>query len=139
MLLRFSLNEVGGSSAPPSSTAPRTAVQPRCISFQNFALCAFANRLQSPTACLGCRFVCTTSGIAQKTDAKPVGGRGISAFSNVFLFSASFFDRTPWQRQPTPPIPTEHLKERLQALSHTSSTTRWPKMNTAIKQAISVP
>ena len=40
---------------------------------------------------MGCRFVCTTSEFAQKKDAKPVGGRGISAFSEDFLFLMRFF------------------------------------------------
>ncbi len=44
----FSLNEIGGSSAVTSMTAPLAVVQPRCISFQNFALCEIAERLQSP-------------------------------------------------------------------------------------------
>jgi hypothetical protein len=86
----FSPNEPGHSSDTPSVTTPCTAVQPRCISFQNFALCEIAAPLQSPTARLGCRFVCTTSGFAQKKDTKPVGGRGISAFSDDFFFARRF-------------------------------------------------
>jgi hypothetical protein len=50
-----------------------------------------ADPLQSPMTRLGCRFVCTTSGFAQKNDARPVGGRGISAFSDVFFLAARFF------------------------------------------------
>jgi len=40
---------------------------------------------QSAPARLDCRFVCTTSGFAQKKDANPVGGRGISAFGMIFF------------------------------------------------------
>ena len=86
----FSSNEIGGSSFSTFVTACSAAVQRRCISFQNFALCEITDRQQSPTARLGCRFVCTTSGFAQETDAKPVGGRGISAFSIGFFWSGDF-------------------------------------------------
>jgi len=84
----FHLNETGHLIATACTTALRAAVQPPCISLQNFALCEIADRLQSPTARLGCWVVCTTSGFAKKTDAKPVGGRGISAFSAVFFVEA---------------------------------------------------
>lgn len=95
---KFSLNETAGSSFAPLMAVRCAAVQPRCISLQNFAFCAMAGPLQCPTARLGCRFVCTTSGFAQKTDAKPVGGRGISAFSEVFLLAGLFFgNRRPWR------------------------------------------
>ena len=90
----FSPSKTGASSTTPSVTAPCTAVQPRCIPLQNFAFCAMADPLQSPTARLSCRFVCTTSGFAQKKDARPVGGRGISAFSDVFLLGCLIFQRT---------------------------------------------
>ena len=86
----FSSSETGGSSFSPFVTACSAAVQPRCISFQNFALCEIADRLQRPTARVGCRFVCTTSGFAQKKDARPVGGRGISAFPADFLLEDGF-------------------------------------------------
>jgi hypothetical protein len=88
---KFSPNETGHFSDTPFVTIPCTAVQPRFISLQNFALCEIADRLQSPTARLGCSFVCTTSGFAQKKDARPVGGRGISAFSEVFFLIGRFF------------------------------------------------
>jgi hypothetical protein len=88
---KFSPNETGHSSDIPFVTTPCTAAQPRFISLQNFALCEIADRLQSPTARLGCSFVCTTSGFAQKKDARPVGGRGISDFSDRFLFSGRIF------------------------------------------------
>jgi len=77
-------------AATPSVTALCAAVQLRCTSLQNFAFRAIANPLQSPTARLGCRFVCTTSGFAQKKDTRPVGGRGISAFSARFFFGLEF-------------------------------------------------
>jgi len=64
-------------------------VQPRCISLPKFANCEIADRLQSPTARLGYRFVCTTSAFAQKKDARPVGGRGISAFPDDFSLSTA--------------------------------------------------
>lgn len=43
-------------------------------------MCEIANRPHSPPASLGCKFICATSRFAQKKDANPVGGRGISAF-----------------------------------------------------------
>ncbi|WP_379555873.1 hypothetical protein [Pseudomonas sp. MD332_8] len=66
----------------------RTVVQPRCNSLQNFAICEIADRLQSPTARLGCSFVCTTSDFAQKKDTNPAGGRGISAFPKLFFLES---------------------------------------------------
>ena len=84
---KFSPNETGGSSFASFMAARCAAVQPRFISLPNLSFCAMADRLQSPTARLGCRFVCTTSGFAQKKDARPVGGRGISAFSRRFSSS----------------------------------------------------
>ena len=83
-LSKFLSNGTGHSSNTPSATTPRAAVQARFISLQNFAFCAIADPLQGPTAHLGCRFVCTTSGFAQKKDTRPVGGRGISAFYTFF-------------------------------------------------------
>ena len=67
-------------------------MQPHFINCHNFAFCAMADRLQSPTARLGCRFVCTTSGFAQKKDTRPVGGRGISAFSDDFFLPSLIFN-----------------------------------------------
>jgi hypothetical protein len=80
----FSPNEAGGLGCPLLKHFHSTAVQPHCISLQSFAICEIADRLQSPTARLGCSFVCTTSDFAQKKDTNPVGGRGISAFPGVF-------------------------------------------------------
>ncbi len=74
----------------PSVPSLSVAVQPHCISFQNFALCEIADRLQSPAARLGCSVVCTTFAFAQKKDTRPVGGRGISAFSARFFFCRVF-------------------------------------------------
>ena len=87
----FSPNDSGHLAATHSVTAPWAAVQPRCTSLQNFTFCAIADRLQSTTARLGYRFVCTTSRFAQKKHTRPVGGRGISAFSDVFFFCLGFF------------------------------------------------
>ena len=86
----FSPNEAGDFSCPLLKHTHSTAVQPHCISLQNFAICEIADRLQSPTARLGCSFVCTTSDFAQKKDTNPVGGRGISAFSANFFFTPEF-------------------------------------------------
>ena len=86
----FPPNETGHLAATPSVTALCAAVQPHFIPLQNFSFCAIAYPLQSPAAPLGCRFVCTTSGIAQKKNTKPVGGRGISAFSARFFFGLEF-------------------------------------------------
>ena len=86
----FSPNESSHFTVTPSASVLSSSVQPRCTSLQNFAFCAMADRLQSPTARLGCRFVCTTSGFAQKKDTRPVGGRGISAFFSKFLFPKLF-------------------------------------------------
>ena len=81
----FPPNEFGHVIIAPLVTSHCAAVLPRCITFQKFALCANGGRLQSPAACLGCRIVCTTFEFAQKKDARPVGGRGISAFSLIFI------------------------------------------------------
>jgi len=86
----FSPNEAGGLGCPLLKHSHSTAVQPHCISLQNFAICEIAGRLQSPTARLGCSFVCTTSDFAQKKDTNPVGGRGISAFSWQFFSPSDF-------------------------------------------------
>lgn len=84
----FSPNGTGDFSFPLLKYTHRTVVQPRCISLQNFAICEIADRQQSPTARLGCCFVCTTSDFAQKKDTNPVGGRGISGFLCLFFMQA---------------------------------------------------
>ncbi|MQU55052.1 hypothetical protein [Pseudomonas sp. FSL R10-1339] len=61
------------------------------IFLQNVAQNEIDDCLGSPTARLGWRMVCTTSVFAKKTHTKPVGGRGISAFSGSFIFAAVFF------------------------------------------------
>lgn len=91
----FSPSKTRASCRSPFVTAPRRYVQPRCISLQNFAQNEIVDRLRSPMAHQGCRFDCTTSGFAQKKDTKPVGGRGISAFSDVFLLAGQIFRRSP--------------------------------------------
>ena len=83
-------NESGASSPAPSVIVSCTSVESPCTYLQNFAICETAGTLKSPPARLGCRFVCTTSGFAQKKDANPVGGRGISAFSRYFFFRHQF-------------------------------------------------
>lgn len=82
---KCSPNQTGASSPALFVTACCTAVQSHCTSFPNIAICETADHSQSATAYLGCRFVCTASWFAQKKDATPVGGRGISAFSSGFF------------------------------------------------------
>ena len=82
---RFRPMKPGTPAISLRDPSPCTSVQPRFISFQNFALCEIADPLQIPKARLGCRFICTTSGFAQKKNARPAGGRGISAFSIDFF------------------------------------------------------
>jgi hypothetical protein len=84
-----------GTSLTRLVTTRSAAVQPRCIFLQNLAQNEIADPLQSPTDRLGCRLVCTTSGFAQKADAKPVGGRGISAFSVSFFCEGGKFSQQP--------------------------------------------
>ncbi len=88
-------NESGASSSAPSMIVSCTSVQSPCTSLQNFAICETAGTLKSPPARLGCRFVCTISGFAQKKDANPVGGRGISAFSSNFFLLAPILRSPP--------------------------------------------
>lgn len=82
---KCSPNETGASSPALLVTACCTAVQSHCTSLPNFAICETADHSQSATARLGYRFVCTTSAFAQKKDANPVGGRGISGFCTRFF------------------------------------------------------
>ena len=88
----FHLNETGYLTATHCANALYATVQPNCISIQNVAIRETAGPMRSPTARLGCRFVRTTPGFAQKTDAKPVGGRGISVFQPRFFFATDFSD-----------------------------------------------
>lgn len=85
----FSPKQAGTFGKALPRAALQHAGQAHDISMQNFALCAIADRPPSPPARLGCRFVCTTSRFAQKNDANPVGGRGISAFSSHFFFGCN--------------------------------------------------
>lgn len=89
MFSNFLLNETGTSISAPFVAARCTAMQPRCIFLPNFAICEIANCLLSPMAGLACSFVCNTSRIAKNNDARPVGGRGISAFSSHFFFGCN--------------------------------------------------
>jgi hypothetical protein len=100
-------NESGASSPVPPMIVSCTTVQSRCTSLQNFAICETAGSLKSPPARLGCRFVCTTSGFAQKKDASPVGGRGISGFFYVFSSSQAF-----WKNYRLPIIWSLHTRRR---------------------------
>lgn len=86
----FSPSETGGFCTVLLDAFPRSTVQSHCIPLQNFALCEMADQPQRPTARLGLKAYCTASRLAKKTDAKPVGGRGISAFPRVFLFLGQF-------------------------------------------------
>jgi hypothetical protein len=63
-------------------------VQRLRIILQNLALLAIATTPTAPAAGLGSAGGCTALAFAQKRDAKPVGGRGISAFSTDFFFVA---------------------------------------------------
>jgi len=82
----FSPNESRGASLLPPSPGQSAAVQPRFIPLQNLSQNENADRLQRARRGAGCSLVCTTRRIAQKNHAKPVGGRGISAFfSSLFV------------------------------------------------------
>jgi hypothetical protein len=77
---------LSGRLTPPanSSTLPN-AVQRLCTFLQNLAPRAIATTPAAPAAGLGRAGGCTALVFAQKRDAKPVGGRGISAFSESFF------------------------------------------------------
>ncbi|PPS25185.1 hypothetical protein BVY11_25590 [Pseudomonas amygdali pv. morsprunorum] len=60
------------------------AVQGDDIFLHNLARCAIATALSTPTAGVGWSIAFIASWFAQKKDARPVGGRGISAFSSRF-------------------------------------------------------
>lgn len=80
----FPPSRTGGHSARPPKAIQSPGVQTRCIFLPKFANREMSDHLRSPTAGLGCGVVCTTFGFAQKRDTQPVGGRGISAFSDDF-------------------------------------------------------
>jgi len=58
--------------------------QSRCTSLQNLALREIAKYLTGPATGLSAALIYTTTRFAHKRDGKPVGGRGISAFSANF-------------------------------------------------------
>lgn len=70
-------------------------MQHGCISLPTFANREMRKHPLSPTAGLGFRAGCTTFEFAQKKDVRPVGGRGISAFSTDFFLAAGFFAKGP--------------------------------------------
>ena len=96
----FPPSKTGGCSTLPPQAIHSPVVQTCCIFLPKFANRAKSDHLRNPTAGLGCGVVCTTFGFAQKTDAKPVGGRGISAFSAGFFlagrFSLTYRDSRPY-------------------------------------------
>ncbi len=87
----FSPKQAGLPRSAPACTALSLAVQGADIFLHKFARCAIAAPLRNPTAGLGWSIAFIASGFAQKTDAKPVGGRGISAFSAVFYVCERFW------------------------------------------------
>jgi len=66
-------------------------VQGADIFLHKLARRANAAPLLNPTAGLGWSIAFIAFGFAQKTDAEPVGGRGISDFSGSFFFHARFY------------------------------------------------
>ncbi|WP_445941426.1 hypothetical protein, partial [Pseudomonas syringae group genomosp. 3] len=74
----------------PLCNALSLAVQGADIFLHKLARRANAAPLRNPTAGLGWSIAFIASGFAQKTDAEPVGGRGISAFPSIFLFLVRF-------------------------------------------------
>ena len=77
--------ETGGCILSLFLTVRCTAVQPHCTYLRNFAVCETADPPLSAPARLGCSSACTAFGFAQKNDANPVGGRGISGFCTRFF------------------------------------------------------
>ncbi|WP_054996713.1 hypothetical protein [Pseudomonas ficuserectae] len=77
----FSPKLAGLPRIAPACTALSLAVQGADIFLHKLARCAIAAPLRNPTAGLGWSIAFIASGFAQKTDAEPVGGRGISAFA----------------------------------------------------------
>ena len=65
---------------------------PLCTLLKTLSLCANSPILTGPAAGLAQRLVFTTRLFAQKTYAKPVGGRGKSAFPSEFFFRTHFLD-----------------------------------------------
>lgn len=86
----FSLKQAGLPRTAPACTALSIAVQGADIFLHKLARCAIAAPLRNPTAGLGWSIAFIASGLAQKTDAEPVGGRGISALKRIFSFFCTF-------------------------------------------------
>ncbi len=86
----FRSSLAGLSRIRPSGAVLSFVVQGDDIFLHNLARCAIAAPLRNPTAGLGWSTAFIASGFAQKTDAEPVGGRGISAFSTNFLLTTYF-------------------------------------------------
>jgi hypothetical protein len=100
----FSPSRSGAVAIARPKAIQSPAVQPRCTSLPKFAKHEISNRLRSPTVGLGCRVVCTTFEFAQKKEARPVGGRGISAFFIVFFVGEGFFRSIGVCKVKTPPV-----------------------------------
>ncbi|RMV97163.1 hypothetical protein ALP01_200395 [Pseudomonas caricapapayae] len=86
----FRTSLAGLSRIRPSGAVLSFVVQGNDIFLHNLARCAIAALLRNPTAGLGWSTAFIASGFAQKTDAEPVGGRGISAFAGCFLSKQQF-------------------------------------------------
>ena len=82
----FPPSKRGGLGNSHSGATSRLGVSPHCTSLQKFANRAKADRLRNPAARVARGILCTRFEFAQKKDTKPVGGRGISDFSNRFFF-----------------------------------------------------
>ncbi|WP_205883481.1 hypothetical protein [Pseudomonas viridiflava] len=86
----FRSSLAGLSRIRPSGVVLSFVVQGDDIFLHNLARCAIAAPLRNPTAGLGWSTAFIASGFAQKTDEEPVGGRGISAFLQLFFFTKTF-------------------------------------------------
>lgn len=90
MLYRFFRNETGTFSASLAADAPCTPALPLFFLLPELTQSAMAGLFSKPIACLVGGVLYTTLEFAQKTYAKPVGGRGISAFLVTFFFTHGF-------------------------------------------------
>jgi hypothetical protein len=79
-----------------------TVVLELFIFLQNLAHSAIANSSTEPPAGLGSISDCATATLCTKKDTRPVGGRGISAFSGVFYSGGFFVDVITWAICPHP-------------------------------------
>ena len=82
----------GRLTPPANSSTLRNAVQRLCTFLQNLAPRAIATTPTAPAAGLGRGGGCTALVFAQKREAKPVGGRGISGFSRIFSSDRPFLN-----------------------------------------------